>query len=132
VGSTAMYVTTVILFLIPLSILSVAWRASLVSGKDVEQPDWRSHCLKAALIIATFATVVAMAFSLSFTHSGGSPHGWMPPPGLWLTLRPIAMWSVVATIVVGAFGKGKSKLLVMGSAISIFCVLALLLLLQMD
>jgi len=132
VGSTVMYVATVILFLIPLSILSVAWRGSVVSGKDVEQQDWRSHCLKAALVIATFAAVMAMAFSLSFTHSGGSPHGLMPPRGLWLTLRPIAMWSMVATIAVGAFGKGKSRLLVIGSAISIFFVLALLLLLQMD
>jgi hypothetical protein len=132
VGSTAMYVATVILFLFPLSILSAAWKGSLVSVKDVERPHWRSHFQKAALIIATFATVMAMAFSLSFTHSGGSPHGLMPPPGLWLTLRPIAMWSVVATIAVAAFGKGKSRLLVVGSAISIFCVLALLLLLQMD
>lgn len=131
-GSTVMYVATVILFLIPLSILCVAWRSWVLSGKDVKQLDWRSHCLKAALIIATFATVMAMAFSLSFTHSGGSPHGGMPPPGLWLTLRPIAMWSVVATIALGALGKGKIRLLVIGSAISIFCVLALLLLLQMD
>jgi len=132
VGSTVMYAATVILFLIPLSILSVAWRGSVVSAEDVEQQDWRSHCLKAALVIATFATVIAMAFSLSFTHSGGSPHGLMPPPGLWLILRPIAMWSVVATVAIGAFGKGKSRVLVIGSAISIFGVLALLLLLQMD
>jgi hypothetical protein len=127
-----MYIATVILFLIPLSLVGTAWRGSVASGKDVEQQDWRSHCLKAALIIATFATVMAMAFSLSFTRSGGSPHGLMPPPGLWLTLRPVAMWSVVVTIAVGAFGKGKGRLLVIGSAISIYCVLALLLLLQMD
>ena len=83
-GSTVMYAATVILFLIPLSILSVAWRGSVVSAEDVEQQDWRSRCLKAALVVAAFATVIAMAFSLSFTRSGGSPHGLMPPPGLWL------------------------------------------------
>ena len=51
---------------------------------------------------------------------------------MWLTLRPIAMWSVVATVVLGAFGRGKARLLIIGSAISIFFVDFLLAMLEMD
>jgi len=127
-----MYVATVILFLIPWSILLIAWRVSLKSSDELTNQDWRSYCLRAALIIATFATSTAMGFSLSWTHNGGSPHSLMPQPGLWLSLRPIAKWSVVAAVVVGAFGKGKGRLLVVGSAVSIVFVIYLLAMLEMD
>jgi hypothetical protein len=127
-----MYVVTVVLFLIPLSILGIAWRGELRSGKELAHLDWRSYCMRLALIAATIATLTAMSFWLSWTNSGGSPHGMMPAPGLWLTLRPIAKWLVVATVAVGAFAKGKGRLLVVGSAISIFFVLFLLAVLEMD
>src|SRR2546428_577555 len=105
VGPPAMYVATFMLFLIPWSILWVAWKGLLKGRKEFTHQDWRSYCLRAALIVATFATLTAMGFFLSWTHGGGSPHGGTPMPGLWLTLRPIAMWSVVATVAIGAFGK---------------------------
>jgi hypothetical protein len=94
--------------------------------------DWHSYFLKVTLIAATVGTLTPMAFSLSWTHSGGSPHGGQPRPGLWLALRPIATWSVIATTVTGVFGKGRSRLLVIGSAISIFCVIYFLAALEMD
>jgi hypothetical protein len=72
-----------------------------------------------------------MSFNLSWTQNGGSPHGMGPAPGLWLTLRPIAIWSVVGTVVFGAFGKGKLRLLTIGLAISIICVDTLLAMLEM-
>ena len=130
-GPSGMYVATVILFLIPWSILRFAWRDFLKNEKESTRK-WRSYFQKAALIVATVATATAMIFFLSWTHSGGSPHGGQPPPGLWLFLRPIAMWSVVATVAIGAFAKGRTRLLVLGSAISIFCVVYLLAALEMD
>lgn len=131
-GPTEMNVAIFILFLIPWSILFVAWRGAVKTGKLSSHQDWRSSCLKLALIVATIATLTAMGFNLSWTHNGGSPHGMTPGPGLWLTLRPIAMWSVVATVVLGAFGRGKARLLIIGSAISIFFVDFLLAMLEMD
>jgi len=127
-----MYVATVILFLIPWSILRFAWIDFLKKERESTHKDWRSYFQKAALIVATFATSTAMIFFLSWTHTGGSPHGGQPPPGLWVFLRPIAMWSVVATVAVGSFAKGRTRLLVIGSAISIFCVVYLLAALEMD
>ena len=127
-----MYAITVVLFLIPMSILGIAWRGEFKSGKELTHRDWRSDCLKLALFVATIATFTAMGFWLSWTHSGGSPHGLMPPAGLWLPLREIAKWAVLATVVIGALAKGKGRLLVIGSAISIVFVIFLLAALEMD
>src|SRR5258708_30596708 len=82
-----MYVMTVILFLIPFSILGIASRDELRRNKTAAQPDWRSYCLRLALISGILATLTAMSFWLSWTYSGGSPHGMMPAAGPWLTLR---------------------------------------------
>lgn len=127
-----MYVITVVLFVIPLSILGIAWRGELRGSKKLAHRDWRSYCMRLALIVATVAAFTAMGFWLSWTHSGGSPHGMMPAPGVWLPLREIAKWSVVATVAIGAFARGKGRLLVVGSAISIFFVIFLLAALEMD
>jgi hypothetical protein len=127
-----MYAITLVLFLIPMSILAIAWRDELKIGKDLGHRNWRSDCLRLALFAATIATLTAMGFWISWTHSGGSPHGMMPGPGLWLPLREIAKWSVVTTLAIGAFAKGKGRLLVIGSASSICFVIFLLAALEMD
>ena len=127
-----MYVITVILFLIPFSILGIASRDELRRKKATEHPDWRSHFLRLALIVGILATCAAMSFWLSWTHSGGSPHGLMPAPSPWLILRRIAKWLVVVTLALGVAANGKGRLLVIGSVVSIVCVILLLALLEMD
>jgi len=127
-----MYAMTAALFLIPLSILGFAWRGALGNEKHLATLHWRSYCLRLALVAGSVATLTAMVASFSWTHSGGSPHGLMPPPGLWLSVRPIVKWSVVATVAVGAFAKGRGRLLVIGSVISIFLVICVLAALEMD
>jgi hypothetical protein len=127
-----MYTITVVLFLIPVSILGIAWRGELRSEKELARRDWRSNCLSLSLFVASIATLTAMGFWLSWTHNGGSPHGMMPAPGLWLPLRETAKWSVVATVAIGAFARGKGRLLVIGLAISIVFVIFLLATLEMD
>jgi len=56
----------------------------------------------------------------------------MPAPGLWLPLRETAKWSVAATVAIGAFARGKGRLLVIASAISVVFVILLLATLEMD
>jgi hypothetical protein len=132
VPAPAMYIATFILFLIPWSIIWVAFKGSIKSKKERNHLDWRSFMLWAALTMGTFATLTAIGFFLSWIHGGGSPHGGTPRPGLWLTLRPIAIWSVVATVALGTFAKGKGRLLAVASAIAIFFVTYLLAALEMD
>jgi hypothetical protein len=127
-----MYAITAALFLIPLSILGIAWRGELKKGRNAASLDWRSYCLRLALVAGGTATLAAIVSSFSWTHSGGSPHGRMPPPGLWLTFRPIVKWSIVTTVAIGALAKGKGRLLAIGSAISVVFVIFVLAVLEMD
>ena len=131
-GSTGMNISIFILFLIPWSILWAAWKNSLKASLQSDYKVWRLYCVKLGLVAATLATIAAMSFNLSWTHNGGSPHGMTPAPGMWVTLRPIATSLVVATAVLGLFGKGKIRLLIVGSAFSIFFVDLLLAILEMD
>ena len=127
-----MYVITVFLFLIPFSILGIASRDEFRLNSAAVRPDWRSYCLRLALITGVLATIAAMSFWISWTYSGGSPHGMMPAPGPWLTLRRLAKWLVVATMALGVLAKGKGRPLVIGSAIAVVCVIFLLARLEMD
>jgi hypothetical protein len=127
-----MYVITVILFSIPFSILGIASRDELRCNQATSHPYWRSYCLRLALIAGTLAALAAMRFWLSWTYSGGSLHGLLPPPGPWLVLRRVAKWLLVATVVLGVIAKGKGRVLIIGSAMSIVCVIFLLALLEMD
>lgn len=132
VAPLGMYVAIFILYLIPWSLLLVAWRSTLKTVMAAIPQDWRSYCLRLALIAASIAILTAMGFNLSWTHNGGSPHGMDPGPGLWLTLRPIVKWPMLVTVVLGAFGKGKARVLVIGSALSISLVISMLAFLEMD
>jgi len=127
-----MYVIAVILFLIPFSILGFGWRDELRREKDATRRDWRSICLSLALFVASCATLIALGFWLSWIHNGGSPHGFMPEPGIWLALRETAKWLIVVTIVVGLFARGKGRLLVIGSIVSIVLASFVLATLEMD
>ena len=88
--------------------------------------------LQAALAVGVLATLTSMGFFLSWTYEGGSPRGGAPKPGLWLALRPLATWSVIATVVLGAFARGKGRLLAIASAISVIFVIYSLAVLEMD
>ena len=117
-----MYTSTVILFMLPLAIVVIAWGVALRSEKAPTSPDWRTYCLRLELITATIATLTGLSFWLLWTHSGGSPHGLMPASGLWFPFREIAKWSVLATVILGVFAKGKGRVLAIGSAFSIVLV----------
>ena len=127
-----MYIATIIFFLIPFSLIFVAGRGELAGDTKLSNQDWRSYCLRAALLFVTLAAVSAMCSFLSRTYNGGSPHGAIPSPGLWMQLRYITGLSLAAAAIVGLFAKGKGRLLVLGSAISIVFVLYVLAGLEID
>jgi hypothetical protein len=127
-----MYVMTVVLFLVPLSILGIAWRGEFRTSKEITHLDWRSYCTKLALAVATIFTLTALASWLSWTYNGGSPHGMMPRAGLWVTLGPINKRLLVATLAIAIFARGKGRLSAVGSAISDVFIIFLLSNLERD
>ena len=126
-----MYTTTVILYLVPLTLLLFGWRGQVVAAKNEATLDWRYMCTWSALVVATIATLSAMSFWLAWTHSGGSPHGLMPPSGIWVPLREIAKWSLLVAFVMGLLGKGRGRLFVVGVTLSIILVMFFLIDLEM-
>jgi hypothetical protein len=113
-----MYVATIIVFIVPWSILVAAWARSIQTDPEIQGHDWRWYCMRAALMVGTIAASAAAAFMFSWSHSGGSPHGMSPAPGSWIWLRPIAECSIVATLILAAIGKGRGRILLATSAIS--------------
>jgi hypothetical protein len=127
-----MYVSTFILFLLPSTLVSVAWQGSFKNSAGPSSEDWRVYCERIALVCGGLAVFAAVGFFLSWIYNGGSPHGLEPRDGFWQSLRPVAEMLVLATVMFGVFGKGRGRLFVVGSAISIFVVSTLLFLLEMD
>ena len=127
-----MYTVTVVLFLLPFSLLWIAWRRSDRNERETNPPNWRVYFNKAALSVATFSTLLEMAFFFSWFHNGGSPHGMTPPPGLWKALGPVAIWSLVASVILGAFGKGKWRLMFLAWVVAYGFVMYAIFMLEMD
>jgi hypothetical protein len=127
-----MYICSSILFLLPCSLLLVAWSRVFKSGPDSARPNWRTYCLKAAVLVASLVTLASMAFIASWLSNGGSPHGLDPAPGLWKPLGPLFGRSVVLSVVLAALGKGKGRLLLVGSALANIFAVLMVLVLEMD
>jgi hypothetical protein len=125
------YITTVIVYLVPLTLLLFGWREQVVAAKNEVTPGWRYWCTWSALVVATVATLSAMSFWIAWTHSGGSPHGLKPPSGIWVPLREISKWSLAVALVTGILGKGRGRLFVIAVAVSIVAVMFFLIDLEM-
>lgn len=127
-----MYVAMVILFIIPATTLSLAWARPEKSDERANPPEWRLECARFARIVAIIALMASIGFEISWTYNGGSPHGMTPPRGVWKIFGPVAIGSVIGAIALGALGKGRGRLLVVVSAISIFFADLLLSMLEMQ
>jgi len=75
-----MLIVTVVLFLLPCSVLWLAWRRQNASG--AASRSWRKYCGMGALLIAGCSTALELVFFFSWFHNGGSPHGLTPSPGI--------------------------------------------------
>lgn len=127
-----MLIATLVLFLLPCSVLWIAWRRSVAIGREINSPGWRMHFGYASLILAGVSTLLELVFFFSWFHNGGSPHGMMPSPGIWKVMGRISALVLVGSVILSAFGKGKWRLLILGWAGSLVLVAYLLLRLDMD
>ena len=127
-----MYVVSGILFLLPSWLLAFAWARAFDSPQESAHSNWRTDCVKVALVVASLATLASMAFIFSWLHDGGDPHGWGPSPGLWQTLRPVFELALEGTVALAIFGKGKGRLLLLGWALADAFVVIVVFVLAMD
>jgi hypothetical protein len=129
--SSALYIASAILFLIPWSLLVGSWLASHREG-GAPLPSWRRFAVYAGLLVASISTVLNMVWNGSWLHHGGSPHGMGAGPGLWRNLGPFLVWSFATATVLSLFGKGKARALMVGWSISMWVVFQLIFMLQFD
>jgi hypothetical protein len=83
-------------------------------------------------MFAICSTLFELIFFYSWFHNGGSPHGLMPSPGIWKFVGRISFWTLVGSVVLSAFGKGRWRLLIPAWAAACLFVDYLILMLEMD
>src|ERR1700737_1050673 len=114
-----MYIFTLILFVLPVSLLSGAWfswaRAFDPAKTQIKKyPEWRKGCEMGALLLATAATVFNLVSWFSWFHNGGSPHGMTPPLGVWKPAGLAAFGALISALTLAGFASGKRRWLLMG------------------
>jgi len=129
---SGMYVVFAVLLVLPSVLLVAAWRKGLRVSPGSSRPSWRTYSLYAALTVATFSTLAIVGFFVSWFNNGGSPHGLTPAPGPWKLLGKLFAWTLVGSVLLASFGKGKPRLLVLGWAIAIVVATAMVFMLEMD
>lgn len=107
-----MFIVTVVLFLLPCSLLLAAWRRYIRNTDKVPTSDWRMLFGKAALIFAICSMLLELVFYYSWFHNGGSPHGLMPSPGIWKFVGRIAFYTFAASLAFTVLGKGKWRIFI--------------------
>jgi hypothetical protein len=103
-------IVTIVLFQLPCLPPGLGRRASASTATEGARHSWRMSRTQAALTIASCATRLELVFFFSWLHNGGSPHGRMPSSGVCKIFGTIATGTLVASVLWGAFGKGKPRL----------------------
>jgi hypothetical protein len=127
-----MYLATMLLFLVPTSLLGAAWANTRQQPQVAKQFDWRRCFLIAGLIAATVCVAADLTSWFSWFRNGGSPHGLLPRPGVWMQLRGVIKYSFIAAVVLAILGKGRGRLFALGSTASMILVEGALAALEMD
>jgi len=121
-------IAAIVLFLLPCSLLWAAWARFARIAVEAPPQSWRAYCGKSALILAICSTLL----ELVFFYNGGSPHGLMPTPGIWRFVGRISFWTLVGSVVLSVFGKGRWRLLIPAWAAAYLFVDYLIFMLEMD
>jgi hypothetical protein len=125
-------IVTIVLFVVPGTLLAAAWRRYFRGTEDTQTSRWRRDSGAVALSLANLATVLELVFFLSWFHNGGSPHGMSPSPGIWKFVGRVAFWTFATSVVLTLFGKGRWRTLFAAWMASICIVVQLIFLLEME
>jgi hypothetical protein len=115
-----MYIVTVVLFLIPGSIILVAWIGAIRYRHESVVQNWRDHCVTGALIVGSCAIPMGMAENLAWLHVGGNPHGMRAPIGMWIPLRRVFLSAIIVSASLAILGKGKGRFMTLAAVIAAF------------
>jgi hypothetical protein len=127
-----MYVFAAVLFLIPSTLIFFGGVRAFKARKSLSEQTWRTKCVLASLLAASFATVMGLASSLDWLHLGGDPHGGGTPPGLWQPLFRVMLWALAVCVILAIPGKGKGRFLALGAAAAAFLAVLAVVLMNMD
>jgi hypothetical protein len=127
-----MYFATGILFLLPSFLLYLAWRSSFQADSVPALPTWRKNVVMAAFLMAGVATLIHLAWNISWLHCGGSPHGMGAGPGIWQSLGRPLLWTFGLAIALSFFAKGKGRYILLGWSVSMYFVFEMIYMLQFD
>ena len=127
-----MYVFATILFFIPSALIFFGWVRASQAQQGLSGQTWRTKCVLASLLAASFATVAGLASTLDWLHLGGDPHGGGTPPGLWQPLFRVMLWALAVCVILAIPGKGKGRFLALGAAAAAFLAVLAVVLMNMD
>lgn len=127
-----MFVVALVLFILPCSLLWLAWKRSAQSRHGAEPVLWRIRCGDSALVLALCSTALELVFFYSWFRNGGSPHGMMPGPGIWMFVGKVSGACLLGSLVLAAFGKGRWRVFILAWALSYAVVVYVIFMLQMD
>jgi len=131
-SQTGIYVASGILFLLPSSLLFVAWSRLPLVEAALATARWRKYVAKSGMLTASLSTLVNIIWNASWLHNGGSPHGMGAAPGIWQSLGPLLVWTFGIATFSSLFGKGKFRILMLGWSLSMFFVFQMVYILQID
>jgi hypothetical protein len=126
------YLISALLYMIPLSFLCVAWRDDRRRAEGPIHPNWRSGCLRAALLAASCATPLSLMFVFSYLNHNGGIHGSEPSPGLWRVMGPVSNAAVVFSFAMALLGKGVGRGKLIGWALGVIGAVAVTVQLALD
>ena len=125
-----MLVFVPLLYLPAMILIWLSWRHR---AGDPVLPDWRRALIVASVFGAAVALLVDLVYSVSWLHSGGNPHGIeQAKDGIWRLLRPALKWVYGSALLLSFFGKGRQRIYLLASVVTVFFAGGLVYILQMD
>jgi hypothetical protein len=121
-----MQVITVVLFLIPCSLIYLGWTRHLIGRSEIATPVWRVRCIVISFATVTLGVIAGILAELLWLNVGGDPHGMGSAQGTWQPLLFASRCALLVSVMFGILGKGKGRFFAFGAfAAAMFAEIAI-------
>lgn len=110
-----MCVVTVVLFMIPCTLICIGWGSLAFHHTRVDAPTWRKRCIAVSFVSGILGALIGMTADLLWLHGGGDPHGMGSAPGVWWQLTIMSWYTYPATLVLAILGKGRGRFFILAA-----------------